>query len=244
MLKAVTLDYWNTLFVDYNGRARELRRVEILREELAALGRTATDTALHEAIVASYDHFDRVWRDEQRTPVAAETVDVAFAALGARPPQDVLARVTGQFETILLDLPPDVIPGVPTTLPQLAQRYKLAIICDTGISSGPVLRQLLARHELLHLFATTYFSNEGGMSKPDPRVFRSVLDELGVVPQEAAHVGDMQRTDIAGAQAAGMLAVHFVGANDHDLPVSTGDAVVARFEELPRALGNLICPGC
>jgi HAD superfamily hydrolase (TIGR01549 family) len=244
MLKAVTLDYWNTLFVDHNGKAREQRRVEILRDELAALGKTAGDGALHEAIVAGYENFDRVWHKEQRTPEASETVDVAFGSLGVRPTAEMLARVTDVFERLLLDLPPAVVPGVPTTLPRLAERYKLAIICDTGISSGPVLRELLVRHGLLRYFGYVYFSNEGGRSKPDPWVFHHVLDELGVAPQEAAHVGDMQRTDIAGAQGAGMLAVHFVGANDHDVPISTGDALVGRFDELPRALGNLMCPGC
>ena len=82
------------------------------------------------------------------------------------------------------------------------------------------------------------------MSKPDPRVFLHVLAELDTRPMEAAHVGDIQRTDVAGAQAAGMLAVHFVGANNADAPHSTGDAMVSHFEELPQALGGLICAGC
>jgi FMN phosphatase YigB (HAD superfamily) len=54
----------------------------------------------------------------------------------------------------------------------------------------------------------------------------------------------MQRTDIAGAQAVGMWAVHFVGANARDVPRSTADVLVRHFDELPAALGNLICAGC
>jgi FMN phosphatase YigB (HAD superfamily) len=65
-----------------------------------------------------------------------------------------------------------------------------------------------------------------------------------VRPTEAAHVGDIQRTDIAGAQTAGMSAVHFVGANNKDVAHSTADAIVSHFEELPQALGSLICAGC
>ena len=61
---------------------------------------------------------------------------------------------------------------------------------------------------------------------------------------EAAHVGDIQRTDIAGAQAAGMSAVHFVGANNSDAERSTGDLLVRHFEDLPAALGGLTCAGC
>ena len=63
-------------------------------------------------------------------------------------------------------------------------------------------------------------------------------------PPKAARFGDIQRTDVAGAQAAGMWAIHFVGANNADVPHSTGDAIVSHFEELPRALSSLICAGC
>ncbi len=136
------------------------------------------------------------------------------------------------------------MPGAVYTMPELAKRYRLAIICDTGYSPGTVLRELLDRHDLLGHFEYAYFSNEHGMSKPDPRVFLHVLEELGVRPTEAAHVGDIQRTDVAGAQAVGMSAVHFVGANNADVPHSTGDVIVSHFEELPQALGSLTCAGC
>jgi putative hydrolase of the HAD superfamily len=107
-----------------------------------------------------------------------------------------------------------------------------------------VLRQLLDRHDMLGHFEYTYFSNEHDASKPDTRAFLHTLEELDVRPTEAAHVGDIQRTDIAGAQAAGMSAVHFVGANNKDVDSSTADVMVSHFEELPRALGDLICAGC
>ncbi len=67
---------------------------------------------------------------------------------------------------------------------------------------------------------------------------------LGVRAPEAAHVGDMQRTDIAGAQAVGMWTVHFVGANNSDAAASTADVVIRHFDELPAALGSLACAGC
>ena len=70
---------------------------------------------------------------------------------------------------------------------------------------------------MLGHFEYTYFSNEHGISKPDARAFLHALEEIDTRPSEAAHVGDIQRTDIAGAQAAGMSAVHFVGANNKDV---------------------------
>jgi len=40
------------------------------------------------------------------------------------------------------------------------------------------------------------------------------------------------------------MAVHFVGANNRDAARSTGDVLVSHFEDLPQALGSLICAGC
>jgi putative hydrolase of the HAD superfamily len=244
MLKAVTLDYWNTLFIDQDNAERERRRVQRLREELAAIGKPRREEAVRDALAAGFDQFDRVWLHEQRTPGAAEGLEVIFSELNVKPPDDVFARVVDFFENLLLDVPPTPVPGVAEVLPYLAARYKLAIVSDTGYTPAATLRELLDRHGLLQYFSATYFSSEGGMSKPDKRVFLRVLNELDVHPSEAAHVGDMQRTDIAGAHAAGMLAVHFVGVNKYDAAISTGDALIYRFDELPTALGNFMCPGC
>jgi putative hydrolase of the HAD superfamily len=244
MLRAVTFDYWNTLFVDVRGRRREQRRAEILREELTALGREPPASAIADALQAGFDFFDRVWLHEMRTPLCAEIVDSILVTLGARLPHAARERVIREFEHLLLELPPEPMPGAVYTLPTLAERYHLAVICDTGYSPGSVLRQLLERDGMLAYFEYLYFSNEHGMSKPDVRVFQHTLAEIGVRAGEAAHVGDIQRTDIAGAQAAGMAAVHFVAANNSDAARSTGDLLVRHFDELPAALGGLTCAGC
>jgi putative hydrolase of the HAD superfamily len=243
MLKAVTLDFWDTLFISDDDPEHKRCHVQLLAEELGALGKPRSEAAIRDALRAAYSWFDEVWCNKYRTPSALETLEVAFATLGVSPPDKVVARAVDFFERLALDLPPKVVPGVSLVLPQLASRYKLAIIADTGYAPGSVLRELLLRRDLLQFFGSTYFSNERGRSKPDPRVFRCVLAELGVRPSEAVHVGDSQRTDIAGAQAAGMLAVNFLGANDSDAAVSTGAALIRRFEELPLVLGSLGAPG-
>jgi HAD superfamily hydrolase (TIGR01549 family) len=244
MLRAVTFDFWNTLYVDIRGEDRDQRRAELLREALAPLDLKPSPGALDDALKAGFDHFDAVWLHEHRTPVCGEIVDAILAFLRAPLPEDVRARLVNDYEQVLLESPPEPMPGAVYTLPQLAERYHLAVICDTGYSPGSVLRRLLQRDGLLCYFEYLFFSNEHGMSKPDVCVFGHTLAELGVPAPEAAHVGDIQRTDIAGAQAAGMSAVHFVGANNSDVERSTGDLLVRHFEDLPSALGGLTCAGC
>ena len=45
------------------------------------------------------------------------------------------------------------------------------------------------------------------MEKPDPRIFRSAMNRLGVRPEQSLHIGDLYHIDVVGAQAAGMHAV-------------------------------------
>lgn len=181
-----------------------------------------------------------MWLEEYRTPSCGEIVDCMLATLNTPLPPAARARLVEQFERLILD-PPVVepLPGSQETLQALAERYRLAVICDTSYSPGSVLREVLAAHDMLGYFDYLYFSNEHGRCKPDTRVFRQTLHFLGVPPVEAAHVGDIQRTDIAGAQTAGMSAVHFLGANDYDARHSTADVRVKHYRELPDALAKL-----
>ena len=50
-------------------------------------------------------------------------------------------------------------------------------------------------------------AREHGRSKPDPSIFATILDSLGVRPQRAVMVGDSPEDDIEGARALGMRAI-------------------------------------
>jgi FMN phosphatase YigB (HAD superfamily) len=75
-------------------------------------------------------------------------------------------------------------------------------------------------------------------------IFRHALDGLGGAdPAEAAHVGDLRRTDVAGARAVGMVAVRYSGVADDPGSVEAGtheiegDLVVADHRDLAALLG-------
>lgn len=53
-------------------------------------------------------------------------------------------------------------------------------------------------------FDAIAISEAVGWRKPREEIFRVVLDELGVAPGEALHVGDSLRADVAGGAAVGM----------------------------------------
>jgi len=239
MIRAVTLDFWNTLMDDFMLPEREALRTARLLDLVGPYGHRPGDKAIAAAFRESWDHFDRVWYEEARTPTTAESAAVVLRALKIKLPGEARAAFVTDLEEILLDCPPRPVPGVPETLPVLAERYALAVVCDAGITPGRVLRRVLGLHDLERYFSAFFFSNEHGVSKPDPRAFLTPLAELGVAPHEAVHVGDIQRTDVAGAHGAGLQAIHFVGVNSSDLLASNAEAIVQRFAELPDAVARL-----
>jgi putative hydrolase of the HAD superfamily len=52
-------------------------------------------------------------------------------------------------------------------------------------------------------------SEEAGVSKPDPEIFRIALDRVGAAADDAVMVGDSWANDVAGARAAGIRAIWF-----------------------------------
>jgi len=239
MVRAVTLDFWNTLVEDHTFEQRMSLRADRLSAALRPYGFTGDREAVDRAFRASWDNFDRVWRDDHRTPTTDESMDIVLASLGVEVDADTRADLTTTMQELVLDLPPRPIAGVVETVPLLAQSYALALVCDAGLSPGRTLRRVLAAHDLERYFGYLFFSDEHGFSKPDPRAFGTALAALGVAPDEAVHVGDILRTDIDGAHAAGMRAVHFAAVNASDVPQSNAEAVVYGFADLPATIARL-----
>ena len=116
----------------------------------------------------------------------------------------------------------------------------VALVCDTGFSSGAALRDVLLAEGLLDAFAVTVFSEEVAQAKPHDRPFRTMLDAVGVPAPAVVHVGDLRRKDVAGAVALGMEAVRYRGMRDDterdgDLPDAS--TVVDDHGELLDLLG-------
>ena len=131
-----------------------------------------------------------------------------------------------------LKLSPEIRP----CLKALSERgLRLGIVCDVGFTGGELLREFLDREGPLGHFSGWAFSDEVGHYKPAPQIFEAALSTLGAQSGEAVHVGDLRRTDIAGAAALGMTTVRYRGLHD-DRGEDGGpeaDFVIDRHRELP-----------
>jgi len=204
LIKAVTFDLWNTLIVEKN--YTELR-VAAFRKALLGEGISRTLEEVLKAHEAATARYNRVWAEEHRHFPNEERLNLSLELLGVELPDNVKAYVAREFAEAFLRDPPELNDGAVKTVQRLSVKMKLGIISDTGLTPGSVIRRYLSEKGLLSYFSATVFSDELGYCKPDVRAFMKALGLLGTKPAEAMHVGDLLRTDVAGAKAAGMKAV-------------------------------------
>ena len=62
---------------------------------------------------------------------------------------------------------------------------------------------------------------------------------LGAEPADAVHIGDLRRTDIAGARAFGMGSVRYRGLADDPEPGPEADFVIDYHRELPDLIASI-----
>jgi HAD superfamily hydrolase (TIGR01549 family) len=229
---AVTFDFWNTLFWPNDGvqRARARRLAPWLR---------ASEEAVHSALVDGFARHSAEWRAGRcwGTRDLAQALLDRFPADGRHTCTDELAELI-EISGVGVDERP--VAGSLEVVERLRRAgVKLGIISDTGFSPGRVLRGFLSRAGLLHRFepAALTFSDEVGVPKPNPRIFRAALEALAVEPSQAVHVGDLRATDVAGARAVGMRSVRFTGCYKDGSDGPEANAVISRLTDLPTVLG-------
>ncbi len=231
--KAITFDFWGTLFTEGEAFLERVMpaRYEILLDAMAEAGHPADEAQVREAYREAARAFEEAWRAGEHMPVYDRVARI-FALLGAPHDPGLIALTARRLEesSLLADLKP--LPGV-EALKELARRYPLALVSDTGMTPGRFIREHL-RRQGLEVFQAYSFSDETGFVKPKPEAFRVALEALGVEPEEALHVGDLPQTDIKGAFGAGYpWAVQYVGLREVNGEVRPTAKVKDHRELLP-----------
>ena len=102
----------------------------------------------------------------------------------------------------------DLIPGADTLMHALQARgYTLALVAD-----GPVatFRNNLGPYDLYDIFDVYAISEEVGVFKPNPAIFLSAFEQLGIAEADYAQVvmvGNSLERDIKGANELGLISV-------------------------------------
>jgi putative hydrolase of the HAD superfamily len=84
------------------------------------------------------------------------------------------------------------------------------------ISAGLHVKQAekLIRLDALRYFDPTaiFFSDQLGVSKPNPKIYAKACAALGIEPERAMYVGDRPAHDVEPARATGLRTVQYTGA--------------------------------
>jgi putative hydrolase of the HAD superfamily len=119
-----------------------------------------------------------------------------------------------------------IFPEAPSVLGKLREKgIRIGLISNWDSR----LEGILAGTGLSELLDTVVISSLVGYSKPHPRIFEIAMEEHGLSPDEAVHVGDSYGDDIEGAKGVGMPAVL----------VSRKDGMAALTGKIP---SRLDCP--
>ncbi len=237
-IEAVTFDFWNTLVYELRGLLRG-RRLEAWSGLLEEAGFAAERAQLEAVYDEAWEAYVASWRANQQFQ-AAQAAEHIIEQLGFDVPPDVRAALVEAFGGAGEQAELRLAEGVEQCLHTLKDAgLRLGIICDVGFTASTTLREHLIRRGVLPLFDHWSFSDEVGAYKPSPAIFQHALDGLGgPVPDRVAHVGDLRRTDVAGALAMGMVAVRYTGISDDDSqPEPEAHHVVAHHSDLPAVLG-------
>ena len=239
MLRALTFDYWDTL---YEGGALP-ERVALRRTAVGALlgayGRALPEEQLRALYEASGKEAERWWSEEQRGYQTDDRLRwiLERAAVTPRPGCAHVATAADAVDNALLMLPPAMLAGAWQALRTLGRRFTLAIISDTGFASGRAQDRLLEKDAARTFFAATIYSMDVGHAKPRAEIFEAAVAELGIAAGEILHIGDNERTDVRGALAAGFRAVRLDVLRDNG--PSEAEFVARSFEELTAYLSSV-----
>jgi FMN phosphatase YigB (HAD superfamily) len=209
MLRALTFDYWDTL---YEGGALP-ERVALRRTAVGALlgayGRALPDEQLRVLYEESGHEAERWWSEQQRGYSTNDRLRwiLERASIKPRDGCEHVAAAADAVDNALLMLPPAMLAGAWQTLRTLRRHFTLAVISDTGFASGRAQDRLLEKDGARGFFSSTIYSMDVGHAKPHPEIFATAVQTLGVPAGEILHIGDNERTDVKGALAAGFRAI-------------------------------------
>jgi len=221
-IKAVTLDLWETLLLEWDGanKQRTLIRCRNLARALSKFGIQISIDQLASALKAMSSWLLSVWEKNREVTHLDQIRFIVEAATDGSVPlrEEWLNELSSAYVSAIFELPPYLNPDAPQLLQWLRDHGKrIGLICNVGRTPGFILRRFLEDKGIGNFFDAMIFSDEVGTRKPHPEIFRMAARRLGVKPSEIIHIGDNLRSDVWGAKNAGFKAIHFSTRKGRDM---------------------------
>jgi FMN phosphatase YigB (HAD superfamily) len=224
VLRGIVFDLWGTLMSERRDLMQERQRLRFERvspilerygirtdlEEFTRLHLTSNRT-----LARAQEHGRDVSPEERARHVVYQ---FAPGAADRLTPEDA-AAFADAYGGVAILTPPALLEGAREAVEEAARRgLRVGLLSNTGIAGGRHLRPVLARYGLLDRFDALLFSDEHGISKPNPRFFDLALERLEARPEEVVFVGDTPRYDVAPPRRLGWWVVQVGDRGESDPP--------------------------
>jgi putative hydrolase of the HAD superfamily len=150
--------------------------------------------------VNSENHLDNAWARLERAEIDHDAFDLAFAAecralgheVGGR---DVLPLLAGAPRPEMIE-----------ALRRIHGRLKTGCITNNLPAGGPSPLASFYKLEAMALFDHVIESSKIGLRKPDPRIYRMMVEALGAAPEACVYLDDIG-INLKPARAMGMTTI-------------------------------------
>lgn len=190
------------------------------------------------------------------SPIDVAEIEATFVALdkrGYRPREEVYAGIVDNLPWVSVPDTSVIRDHWRTWFPRAAiarvgLHETLASLTEAGIRLGVVTNgselaqsTKIAQLEIGRYFSTVVISEVVRCEKPDPRIFRCALEQMGCLAANTMFVGDHPRNDVLGSTEVGLIAVWFEGVHAWPLPHPKPNR---RIRALPEVLSFFSSPDC
>lgn len=127
-----------------------------------------------------------------------------------------LAWLRQEMESLTFDYLPLIYDhNTKNTLDKIKQspESSVSLLSNTGFIEGKTLRKVLNELQIADYFDFQLYSDEAGLSKPNPLFFELMIQTAAVEKNKIIHVGDNPKADIAGGLAVGINVLQ-INSND------------------------------
>ena len=145
-----------------------------------------------------FEHPD--WHEFDRGTLTAETATTHFSKLSGRSPEEVRELLRATAESLR------PIDGTIRLLEELAvAQINLYLLSNMPMSTFEILSR---RHAFFSHFKQMVISGAILLLKPEPAIYKHLVETTGIIPAESVFIDDLQRNVIA-ARESGLHAILF-----------------------------------